>query len=122
MPVTLLETDDRNGVTRMPDPAIVKEGTGASAIWNGVDLGAGMLLCGQWIGQPGELTVRPRQHHEMFTVVSGLIELIEPDGSVTRIGPGQASFIPKGWSGTWRTVVKTRKTYALLKALPPETP
>lgn len=120
MPAILLDTDETTGVTRRPDPSIVRSGDGSSTLWNRVDLGAGALKCGQWIGQPGELEVRPRGHHEMFTVVSGLIELIEPDGTVTRVGPGQAGFIPRGWTGLWRTVEETRKTYMLLTALPGE--
>lgn len=120
MQATLLDTAPEGGVTRTPDPAIVKSGDGSSTLWNGVDLGGGVLLCGQWIGQAGELIVRPRQHHEMFTVVTGLIELEGEDGTVTKVGPGQAGFIPKGWKGIWRTVEETQKTYMLLKALPGE--
>ena len=118
MHATLLDIDATSGVTRSPDPAIVKSGDGSSTLWNSVDLGDGVLMCGQWIGQPGELIVRPRAHHEMFTVISGLIELEAEDGTVTQVGPGQAGFIPKGWTGIWRNVEETRKTYMLLKALP----
>ncbi len=118
MNAILLDLTPDEGMTRTPDPAIVKSGDGSSTLWNGVDLGDGTLMCGQWVGQPGELIVRPRAHHEMFTVVSGMIELETEDGTLTKIGPGQAGFIPKGWSGIWRTVEETRKTYMLLKALP----
>ncbi|MEM8786845.1 MAG: cupin domain-containing protein [Pseudomonadota bacterium] len=120
MPATLLDIDDKTGAARSPDPSIVRSGDPRSTLWNGVDVGTGTLLCGQWIGQPGEMEVRPRVHHEMFTVVSGRIELIEADGTVTRVGPGQAGFIPKGWTGVWRTVEETRKTYMLLKSVPGE--
>ena len=94
----------------------MKSGDGSSVLWNGVDLGDGVLLCGQWVGQPGELIVRPRPHHEMFTVITGLIELEADDGTVTRVTAGQAGFIPKGWSGVWRTIEETQKSYMLLRA------
>jgi len=121
MPVTLLDTDDTSGVERAPNPAIVKSGDPSSTLWNRVDLGDGLLMCGQWIGQPGELKTHPRAHHEMFTVVYGMIELVETNGTVTRIGPGQAGFIPKGWTGLWRTLEETQKSYMLLKSIPGET-
>ncbi|WP_299658111.1 cupin domain-containing protein [uncultured Tateyamaria sp.] len=117
MPASLLDIDDATGVTRHPDPAIVRSGDGSSTLWNRVDLGSGVLMCGQWVGQPGELDVRPRAHHEMFTVIRGLVELIEEDGSVVRVGPGQAGFIPMGWTGIWRTVEETQKSYMLLKVV-----
>jgi uncharacterized cupin superfamily protein len=112
-----MDVDEKTGVLGAPDPAIVLAGDGSSELWNRVDIGDGALKCGQWIGQPGELQVRPRAHHEMFTVISGLIELVEEDGSVTQVGPGQAGFVPKGWTGIWRTVRETRKTYMLLKSI-----
>lgn len=120
MQAVLVDMDDTTGVQRSPDPAIVRGGDPSSILWNRVDIGEGALLCGQWVGQPGELTVRPRAHHEMFTVVSGLIELETTDGSIMRIGPGQAGFIPKGWSGIWRNIEKTQKTYMLLQSVPGE--
>lgn len=120
MQATLLDITEGEGIARAPDPAIVTSGDPSSVLWNGVDLGQGVLLCGQWIGQPGEMIVRPREHHEMFTVITGLIELESEDGTVTTVAPRQAGFIPKGWSGVWRTVQETRKTYMLLKALPGE--
>lgn len=115
MPATFLDIDDTTGAARTPDPAIVRSGDGSSVLWNGVDMGGGALMCGQWIGQPGELQVRPRPHHEMFTVIRGLIELETPEGEITRVGPGQAGFIPMGWTGIWRTVEETQKSYMLLK-------
>ncbi|MFY9237533.1 MAG: cupin domain-containing protein [Roseovarius sp.] len=120
MHTTLLDIDATSGENRTPDPAIVLSGAPSSVLWNGVDLGAGQLLCGQWVGQPGEMTVKPRAHHEMFTVISGLIELVEPNGKIVQVGPGQAGFIPKGWTGVWRNVHETRKTYLMLKSVPGE--
>jgi len=120
MQAVLIDIDDETGVPRQPDPQILISGDGSSVLWNTVDIAGGTLLCGQWVGQPGELETRPRQHHELFTVVSGLIELVEPNGDVVRVGPGQAAFVPKGWSGIWRNVEETRKTYMLLKSVPGE--
>lgn len=120
MPATRIDTRSAPAQARTPDPAIVRSGDGSSVMWNAVELAGGALQCGQWLGQPGELEVRPRPHHEMFTVLSGLVELVEPDGSLTRVGPGEAAFIPRGWTGLWRTVEETRKTYLLLTALPGE--
>lgn len=117
MTAILLEMDETTGAARSPDPSIVRSGDPSSVLWNGVDVGQGALMCGQWLGQPGEMTVRPRPHHEMFTVISGLVELIAEDGTLTRVGPGQAGFIPKGWAGVWRTVEETQKTYMLLKSV-----
>ncbi len=42
-------------------------------------------------------------------MISGTVELIYPDGSSDRFGPGQAFLLPKGFTGTWKqpeTVVK----------------
>lgn len=106
------------GTERVPDPAIVLSGAPTSRLWPAVNRAGGALQCGQWVGQPGEMKVRPRAHHEMFTVISGLVELAGDDGVLTVVGPGEAAFIPKGWSGLWRTVELTQKTYVLIASDP----
>ena len=86
-----------------------------------MDVGNAEMLCGLWKGQPGAMTVRPRPHHEIFTVLSGLIQLEDSDGNVRSVGPGEGDYIPKGWSGIWRTVEFSQKTYVLLKSVKGET-
>ncbi|MEM7545181.1 MAG: hypothetical protein AAF367_06570 [Pseudomonadota bacterium] len=117
MTVTLPYVEDTTDVIRVPAPVTVRSCDRRSTLWNGVDLNGGMLVCGQWISQSGELKMRLHAHREMFTFVSGLIDLVEADGAVSRMGPAQVGFTPKDWTRIRRTVGEAPKTDTLLKAL-----
>lgn len=117
MLVVKLDKNASAPVSKAPPAEIVISGDGSSTLWNAVDVGGGEMLCGTWTGQPGELTVRPRAHHEVFVVATGLIELQDGDGAVVRFGPGESGYVPKGWTGVWRNIEETQKTYVLIKSV-----
>jgi uncharacterized cupin superfamily protein len=64
------------------------------------------------------LSVASYPHHEIFQIKSGLVELEDADGTVRCISPGQGAYLPKGWTGVWRTIEPTHKAYVILKELP----
>ena len=45
---------------------------------------------------------------EVFTVLSGKIDVTNEDGSVVNVGPGQSCLLRKGWTGLFHTVEQTR--------------
>lgn len=102
------------GIKRYPPADIVISGSGASQLWQAVQFSGGTVSAGVWVGQTGSLTVRPRPHHEIFSVIEGLIRLEAEDGTAYQIGPGESAYIPRGWSGVWHTVQPTTKHYTLI--------
>ncbi|MDZ4093571.1 MAG: cupin domain-containing protein [Paracoccaceae bacterium] len=110
----VLFSSEGAAITRSPPADIVISGSGASQLWQAVQFNGGTVSAGVWVGQPGSLRVRPRAHHEIFSVTAGLIRLEAEDGSTYRIGPGESAYIPKGWSGIWQTVQPTTKHYTLI--------
>lgn len=113
MKVVLFNTEGA-AISRLPPADIVISGSGASQLWQAVQFSGGTVSAGVWVGQPGSLTVRPRAHHEIFSVTEGLIQLEAEDGTTCQIGPGESAYIPKGWSGIWHTVQTTTKHYTLI--------
>ena len=65
---------------------------------------------GVWACTPGEWRSEWRRW-EVFTVLSGLGELVDDDGTVHRLHPGVMISIAAGSSGTWRVVETLRKSF-----------
>lgn len=74
------------------------------------------LKTGVWVGQPGAINVPAYPSDEVFTVISGAIELAPANGPALRIGAGESCLIRRGWSGVWRTLEPTRKCYVTFDA------
>lgn len=102
------------GVTQFP-AEIVVEGTPTAETWVTDQFPAeGVVQTGIWVGEPGKINVPYYPTDEVFTVITGKIEITNEDGSVVTVNPGESGRIRKGWKGIWNVVEKTRKCYVTI--------
>ena len=99
------------GSTELP-PNIVTQGRAVSESWISSEFPAeGNVRTGIWVGEPCTIDIPYYPHDEIFTVLSGAIEMTNADGSAARIGPGQSGLVRKGWKGTFRVIGTTKKCF-----------
>ena len=113
MNAVLIEQTDDNFVRETIPPAeVVAQGDPRSKTWVAENFDSeGSVSTGIWTAEPGTLKVKSYPVDEVFTVLSGKIEVTNEDGSVVHIAPGQSCLLRKGWSGLFRTVESTRKCF-----------
>ncbi|MEM7018995.1 MAG: cupin domain-containing protein [Pseudomonadota bacterium] len=113
MNAALIEATEANfsGETTLP-PKYVETGDPVSKTWTAKEFEAGpKIKTGIWECTVGAMKVGGYPTDEVFTVTSGKIEMINEDGSVIHIGPGQSALIPKGWKGVFNVVEHARKCF-----------
>ncbi|MFY2825357.1 cupin domain-containing protein [Ruegeria sp. MALMAid1280] len=74
-----------------------------------IDRASDEVRVGTWKCEPYTDEIVDYAYDEFMFMIAGTVELIYPDGSSDRFGPGQAFLLPKGFTGTWKqpeTVVK----------------
>ena len=113
MNAMLVEDTQENFFRESVPPAeIVEEGDPRSKTWVAANFSAGgSVSTGIWSAEPGTLKVASYPVDEVFTVLSGKIEVTNEDGSVIHVGPGQSCLLRKGWTGLFRTVEQTKKCF-----------
>jgi uncharacterized cupin superfamily protein len=75
----------------------------------------GKLYTGVWRCEPGHWRiVFGAGEYELFTVLQGRCRLHADDGSVREAGPGEALFIPAGFTGAFEVLETLTKTYAIV--------
>lgn len=94
------------------DPARLLDGSPSATTENHYEDAAGRFFCGFWSSEPGEWRVDYGEH-ELCQLIEGEVVLTAEDGSAERFGPGEAFVVPAGFKGTWRSVGRVRKLYAL---------
>jgi uncharacterized cupin superfamily protein len=106
------ETEENFLRESIPPVELVADGDPRSKTWiaESFDSG-GSVSTGIWTAEPGTLKVASYPVDEVFTVLSGKIEVTNEDGSVVHVEPGQSCLLRKGWSGLFRTVEQTRKCF-----------
>ncbi len=105
------EESTHQGTREMPSE-MVSEGNPKAETWVSASFPAAKTVqTGIWIGEPGKLNVPYYPHDEIFTVLSGKIEMTNEDGSKVIVGPGESGLLRKGWKGVWHTVERTRKCF-----------
>jgi uncharacterized cupin superfamily protein len=106
------ETEDNFSGEYIPPAKVVAGGDPRSKTWTAASFTAGRSIStGIWTAEPGILKVRSYPVDEVFTVLSGKIEVANEDGSVVQVGPGQSCLLRKGWTGLFHTVEQTRKCF-----------
>ena len=106
------ETEDNFVGETVPPPKAIEAGNPTSKTWKTASFTAGRTVStGIWTSEPGILKVRSYPVDEVFTVLSGKIDVTNEDGSVVQVGPGQSCLLRKGWTGLFHTVEKTRKCF-----------
>lgn len=113
MNAVLLETNDDNfsGESIVP-PKLVKAGDPRSKAWTVESFASGPnVATGIWEGEPGIIDIQGYPFDEVFTVLTGKIEVTNEDGSQFTVEPGQTCVLRKGWKGLFHTVEPTRKVF-----------
>ena len=93
-------------------PGKVQEGSGAARLWNAFSDPSGRFHVGHWQGEPGTLSIAYTED-ELCVILEGRVRLTGPDGAV-EFGPGEAFVIAAGFTGTWQSIGRVTKIYAIL--------
>ncbi len=106
------KTEDNFAREFVPPAEQVAAGDPRSKTWVAASFSAGgSVSTGIWSADPGILKVSSYPVDEVFTVMTGKIEVTNEDGSVIHVGPGQSCLLRKGWSGLFHTVEHTTKCF-----------
>lgn len=93
-------------------PDRVLGGSGAARLWNAFSDPAGRFHVGHWQAEPGTLSIAYTED-ELCVILEGRVRLTGPDG-VIEFGPGDAFVIAAGFAGTWESLGRVTKIYAIL--------
>lgn len=105
-------TREGPGVPSPAAPDRLRAGSGAAVLWNAWSDPAGRLHFGHWQGEPGVLDVHYTET-ELCVIIEGRVRLTGPDGAA-EFGPGEAFVIEGGFEGTWESIGRVTKIYAIL--------
>ncbi|MER2510578.1 cupin domain-containing protein [Amaricoccus sp.] len=92
----------------------LREGSGEARVWNCFSDPAGRFHVGHWQAEPGVIAV-DYSETELCVLIEGNARLTDETGSVT-FGPGEAFLIKPGFRGTWESIGRVTKIYAILDA------
>jgi uncharacterized protein len=102
-----------------PKPERLIAGNPRRDTWNVVDtaLPAGRLYVGVWHCEPGHWRIEMAAgEHELFTVLAGRCRVHAAGGGFQEAGPGEAIYIPAGFTGSFEVIEPMSKTYAIVVA------
>ena len=105
---------DRAGEPEPADaaPERVRAGSGVARLWNAFSDPSGRFHAGHWQAEPGVLAVDYTET-ELCLILEGRARLTSAEGSV-EYGPGEAFVIAAGFKGTWESIGRVTKIYAIL--------
>ncbi|MCJ7832550.1 MAG: cupin domain-containing protein [Actinobacteria bacterium] len=72
----------------------------------------GKFTAGLW-RRPLREGAMTRPFHEVSVIIDGIVEIVDPDGTVYRAEPGDILVTPRGSDGTWRCVTDVKKFWAI---------
>jgi uncharacterized cupin superfamily protein len=72
----------------------------------------GRFSAGLW-RRPVREGAMTRPFHEVSVIIEGVVEVVDPDGTVHRAEPGDILVTPRGSEGTWRCVTDVKKFWAI---------
>jgi len=72
----------------------------------------GRFTTGLW-RRPVREGAMTRPFHEVSVIIDGIVEIVDPDGTVHRAEPGDILVTPRGSDGTWRCVTDVKKFWAI---------
>lgn len=76
--------------------------------------GDGRFSFGLWRRVPETGPMEP-PYHEVAVIIEGEVELVEEDGTVHRVGPGDVLITPNGSKATWKALSPVKKFWAVYK-------
>jgi uncharacterized protein len=98
-------------------PERVIAGTGHARVWNAFSDPSGRLHCGHWQGEPGRMRVSYAET-ELCVILVGRVRLTDEQGASAEFGPGDAFVVAGGFRGTWESIGRVTKIYAVLEPEP----
>lgn len=109
-----VHTLDMSGDAEPADAAErrVVAGSGKARLWNAFTDPTGQFHAGHWQAEPGTLTVNYVES-ELCVLLEGRVRLADETGTV-EYGPGDAFVIEGGFKGTWESIGRVTKIYAIL--------
>jgi uncharacterized protein len=72
----------------------------------------GCFFSGIWESTPGKWTI-DYSENELCYLIEGKATLTDADGHAETFGSGSAFIIPAGFKGSWETIEKLKKYYAI---------
>jgi uncharacterized protein len=96
------------------DPAKLLAGTPQTTVDNRYSDETERFHAGTWASTPGRWRVRYTEH-EFCVLLEGRVRLVSDDGVACEFGPGDAFVVPAGFIGTWETIERARKHYAIFE-------
>lgn len=94
-----------------PDKVIA--GSGVSRVWNGFSDSSGRFHAGYWQSEPGRRAVAYTED-ELCVLLVGRVRLTDARGMTAEFGPGDAFVLAAGFTGTWESIGRVTKIYAVL--------
>lgn len=94
-------------------PERIRSGSGVARLWNAFSDPSGRFHVGQWQAEPGVIAVNYTES-ELCVLIEGRARLSDAAGSV-EYGPGEAFVITAGFTGTWESIGRVTKIYAILE-------
>ena len=95
------------------DARRVRDGSGVARLWNAFSDPSGRFHAGHWQAEPGALQVAYTET-ELCVLIEGRVRLTGADGAAVEYGPGEAFVIAAGFAGTWESIGRVTKLYAIL--------
>ena len=95
-------------------PGRVLEGSGVARTWNAFSDPAGRFHCGHWQAEPGTLAVDYTET-EFCLILEGRVRLTDDQGASADFAPGDAFVVAAGFRGTWQSIGRVTKLYAILE-------
>ena len=94
-------------------PERVLAGSGVARAWNAFSDPSLRFHCGHWQAEPGVRAVAYTET-ELCVLIEGRVRLADGEGSV-EFGPGDAFVIAAGFRGSWESIGRVTKIYAILE-------
>ncbi len=88
-------------------------GSGVSRVWNGFSDASGRFHAGFWQSEAGRRRVA-YDEDELCVLLVGRVRLTDEQGMSAEFAPGDAFVIAAGFRGTWESIGKVTKIYAVL--------
>jgi uncharacterized cupin superfamily protein len=95
-----------------PPPQYLDKVTPQCSNFRAFDETAG-LRAGVWASTPHTRLSRPHPVHELMYILEGRADVTDADGSVTRIGPGDAIFVARGTTNSLVLHDNLKKIFAI---------
>ena len=83
-------------------------------MWNAFSGGGGRFHAGHWQAEPGRIAVDYTET-ELCVLLVGRVRLTDESGASMDFGPGDAFVIDAGFKGTWESIGRVTKIYAILE-------